>query len=110
MIKYTQVGGTYEKSAIDEAIKRVKWVTFQTEVPFAQGECIKLVCKGCKIPLSKAQSFDLHGYIKDGTETHGFYALDIQFKNGNEKIYIADSGCESCVVAYDFEPTEKDEA
>ena len=33
---------------------------------------------------------------------HGFYALDVKYKNGQVQIYIADNGCSACVVASDF--------
>jgi len=97
---YTEVGRDYTHKEIDASIKKVKWVDFQrVNLPFMQGECIKQVVRDCNIPLSKISKMELHGCIK---RSHGFYALDVKYKNGQAQIYIADNGCSACVVASDF--------
>lgn len=105
---YTNVGNKngYEQEEIDKAIERVKWEPFRRDnLPFCQGEAIKAVVSQCNVPLSKILRMDLHGYIKD---SHGFYALDVKYKNGQAQIYIADNGCQTCVVASDFAPVESE--
>jgi len=97
---YTQVGKEYEKEAIDNSISQIEWEAFRkTNLPFCQGECLKVVIKECNIPLSKISKMSLHGVISG---SHGFYGLDVAYKNGQAQIYIADNGCSSCVVASDF--------
>ena len=99
---YTNVGGQsgYTVDEIDNAVKQIKWEDFRkTNLPFCQGECLKTCIKECKIPLSKIERMFLHGVIKN---THGFYALDVKYKNGQAQIFIADNGCSACVVASDF--------
>lgn len=98
---FTKVGSDYSKKEIDSAIKnQINWEAFRKEnLPFCQGECLKVVIKECNIPLSKIVNMSLHGVIKN---THGFYALEVNYKNGKAFIYIADNGCSSCVVASDF--------
>ena len=100
---YTQTGAKeYDKEEIDQCIGRTNWETFRTDdLPFCQGSCLNTVIKECGIPLSKISRMDLHNVIKD---SHGFYALDVKYKNGPAQIYIADNGCSACVVASDFEP------
>ena len=99
---YTKVGAKdYTQIEIDMSIKAVNWVEFKkTNLPFCQGEAIKTIIKECNIPLSKISKMELHGSIKN---SHGFYALDVKYKNGQAQIYIADNGCSCCVVASDFE-------
>jgi len=90
----------YTKEEINIAISKTNWVDFRkTNLPFSQGECLKKVINECNIPLSKISKMDLHNVIKN---SHGFYALDVQYKNGQAQIYIADNGCSACVVASDF--------
>ncbi len=97
---YSEVGKEYTKEEIDIAISKTNWVDFRkTNLPFCQGECLKTVIKECNIPLSKISKMDIHNVIKN---SHGFYALDVQYKNGQAQIYIADNGCSACVVASDF--------
>ena len=98
---YTKVGQEeYTQEEIDESIKRVKWADFRTQdLPFCQGECLKQVIKECNIPLKGISKMDLHNVIKS---SHGFYALDVRYKNGQAQIYIADNGVSACVVASDF--------
>ena len=98
---YTEVGNReYSKEEIDRAISLVSWEPFRTsDLPFCQGECLKQVIRECNVPLSKISRMELHGHIKDA---HGFYALDVKYKNGQAQVYIADNGCSSCVVASDF--------
>jgi len=103
MRNYTNIGATehYEKEEIDEAIPSLQWEDFRkNNLPFAQGEAIKNVVRECNVPLSKIKKMALHGCIKG---SHGFYGLDVDYKNGNAKLYIADNGCSCCVVASDFE-------
>ena len=107
---YTNIGkeAGYEEEKINQAIKRVEWENFRTEnLPFMQGEAIKNVVKQCKIPLTGIQKMALHETIVIKDEEHGFYALDVKYKNGQAKIYVADSGCECCVVASDFTPCKR---
>jgi len=99
---YTNAGKKdgYTINEIDNAVKLIKWEAFRkTNLPFCQGECLKTVVKGCNIPLSKINRMSLYSVIKN---THGFYALDVKYKNGQAQIYIADCGCSACVVASDF--------
>ncbi len=99
---YTEVGEkeNYTQEEIDQAIKKISWVDFRTKnLPFCQGEALKTVIKECNIPISKIIKMELHGVIKN---SHGFYALDVNYKNGKALIYIADSGYSCCVVASDF--------
>jgi len=103
MRTYTKVGENYAKEDIDRAIDRVNFEPFRTsELPFMQGEAIKQVISQCNIPLKGIIQMDLHNIINVGGEEHGFYALDVNYKNGNAKVYITDSGCETVVVASDF--------
>jgi hypothetical protein len=107
MRTYTKVGKEYEKEQINNAISRTEWETFRTtELPFMQGECIKAVIQQCHVPLSKITRMALHGFIYSNGEEHGFYALDVQYKNGQAQLYISDNGCNSCVVASDFVANE----
>lgn len=104
MRKYTEVGkeAKYEREEIDRSISNTSWENFRTDdLPFCQGSCLNSVIKECNIPLSKIGRMDLHNVIKG---THGFYALDVTYKNGNAQIFIADNGCSACVVASDFVP------
>ena len=106
MRTYTEVGKKegYEPEEIDKAIEQVEWEAFRTsELPFMQGECIKQVVKECNIPLTKISRMALHNVIK---ETHGFYSLNVKYKNGQAQIYIADDGCGARVVATDFNPNQ----
>ena len=99
---FTDVGKKdgYTREEIEIAIKQIDWENFRHEnLPFCQGECLKTVVKECNIPLSKINKMYLYGCIKN---THGFYALDVTYKNGEAQIYIADNGCSACVVASDF--------
>lgn len=98
---FTEVGKKeYTQDEIENSINRTNWEAFRTSnLPFCQGECLKTVIKECNIPLSKISRMDLHGVIKG---SHGFYALDVKYKNGQAQIYIADNGCSACVVASDF--------
>lgn len=108
---YTEAGKKegYFKENIDNAIKKTIWKPFRTDnLPFCQGSCINTVVKECGIPVSKIDRMDLH----NGTDTelhehHGFYALDVKYKNGQAQVYIADDGCGACVVASDFEPNKE---
>jgi hypothetical protein len=96
---YTEVGKKdgYEAEEIDIAVNRTKWEPFRTtNLPFCQGEALNAVISQCGI-----KRMDLHNHIK---ESHGLYALDVSYKNGQAKIYIADDGCETRVIASDFEP------
>lgn len=102
MRTYTEIGTKkgYGQGEIDRAILNVKWESFRTEnLPFCQGESIKAVIDKCKIPIQGITRMDLYNTIK---ETHGFYALDVKYKNGQAQIYIADDGCGTPVVASDF--------
>jgi len=98
---FTEVGKKeYNQKEIENSISKVKWEPFRkTNLPFCQGECLKKAIQECNIPLSKISRMDLHNVIK---ESHGFYALDVKYKNGQAQIYIADNGCSACVVASDF--------
>jgi len=97
---YSEVGKEYTKKEIDVAISQTDWIEFRkTNLPLCQGECLKKIIKECNIPLSKISRMDIYNVIK---RTHGFYALDVQYKNGQAQIYIADNGCSACVVASDF--------
>ena len=98
---FTEVGKEqYSKEEIERSIAKINWVDFRRKnLPFCQGEALKSTISQCNIPLSKIVKMTLHGVIKN---THGFYALDVDYKNGNAKIYIADNGCSACVVASDF--------
>ena len=103
---YTEVGKKdgYTKDEIDNAINQTEWEAFRTEnLPFCQGECLKVAIKDCNIPISKISRMSLHGVIKN---SHGFYALDVKYKNGQAQIYIADNGCSACIVASDFDGIE----
>ena len=107
MRTYTRVGKDYSAEEIDNAIGRTLWEDFRKiNLPFMQGECIKSVIASCKIPLSKISRMCLQNYIKHNGEDHGFYGLDITYKNGQAQLYVADNGCDACVVASDFQPTE----
>jgi hypothetical protein len=98
---YTKVGSDYSKKEINAAITKVKWEAFRTDdLPFCQGEALKTVIKECNVPLSKITRMSLYGTIKF---SHGFYSLDVKYKNGQAQLYIADNGCSCCVVASDFE-------
>ena len=101
---FTEVGSKeYTQEEINTSIDQVEWESFRTtDLPFCQGECLKTAISECNIPLSKISRMSLHGVIKG---SHGFYALDVKYKNGQAQIYIADNGCSACVVASDFEPT-----
>jgi hypothetical protein len=104
MRTYTNVGREkgYTQEEITRSIHQTNWETFRTDnLPFCQGECLKSIIKECRIPLKGIKHMDLHNVIKD---THGFYALNVQYANGQAQIYIADDGCSSCVVASDFTP------
>jgi len=104
---FTEVGkrNGYEQEEIEQAIKNVEWEDFRkTDLPFCQGEALKSVISQCNIPLSKIVKMSLHGVIKN---THGFYALEVNYSNGKAYIYIADNGCEICIVASDFISNEK---
>ena len=99
---YTKIGekNGYTQEEINQAIKLLNWEKFRkNNLPFCQGECLKTVVRECNIPVSKIVNMALHGTIKN---SHGFYALDVNYKNGKALIYIADCGCSSCVVASDF--------
>ena len=98
---YTNVGASeYDKEDIDNSIKEIDWEDFRiTNLPFCQGSALNSIIKGCNIPISKISKMALHGAIKN---THGFYGLDVKYKNGQAHIYIADNGCSTCVVASDF--------
>jgi len=108
MRTYTDVGSKdYKRSTIDRGIASIKWEDFRkTDLPFCQGECLKSVISECNIPLSKISKMFLYGTIHgghgDNKGEHGFYALDIKYKNGQAQVYIADNGCGACVVASDF--------
>jgi len=97
---YTNIGAEkYTQEEIDTAIVTTKWETFRkTNLPFCQGESLKAVIQQCKVPLSKITRMSLHGVIKG---SHGFYSLDVDYKNARVQLYIADNGCSSCVVAAD---------
>lgn len=100
---FTTVGreAYYDQEEIELAIQNINWEPFRCDnLPFTQGECLKTVIKECNIPLTKISRMDLHNVIKG---SHGFYSLDVKYKNGQAQIYIADNGCSSCVVASDFE-------
>lgn len=100
MRTYTKVGKDYTQEEIDSSISWIDWENFRRDnLPAGQGECLKQVIKECNIPLSKISKMSLHGVIKN---THGFYGLDVKYKNGQAQIYIADNGCSACVVASDF--------
>lgn len=99
---YTKIGKKegYTKKEIDQSIKSLNWEKFRkNNLPFCQGECLKTVINDCNIPISKIINMSLHGVIKN---THGFYALNVNYKNGNVNIFIADCGVSACVVASDF--------
>lgn len=108
---YTLVGKEkgYTQVSIDKAIKQVEWEQFRIfDLPFSQGSCLNSVIKECTIPISKISRMSLHGLIDSGThEHHGFYALDVKYKDGQAQIYIADNGCSACVVASDFLKNEE---
>jgi hypothetical protein len=101
MRNYTKIASKeYEREEIDKAVPSLEWEEFRRDnLPFSQGEAIKNIIQGCNVPLSKIKKMALHGCIK---ESHGFYGLDVDYKNGNAKLYIADNGCSCCVVASDF--------
>ena len=104
--EYTQVGSRdgYTPEEIDAAISRVEWEAFRRDnLPFCQGEALKKVIRECKIPLSKISRMALHSVIKD---THGLYALDVAYKNGQVQVYMADNGCEVVILASDLTPKE----
>lgn len=102
---YTKVGKDYTEKEISKSISQIKWEVFRTEnLPFCQGECLKVVIKECNIPISKINRMSLHGMIKN---TRGFYALDVTYKNGRAFIYIVDNGCFAYVVCSDFMVNEK---
>ena len=105
---YTEVDqkNGYDKAYIDASISRTTWTPFRTQnLPFCQGECLRAAIKECNLPLTKISRMDLHNNITTKVhEHHGFYALDVKYKNGQAQIYIADDGCGACVVASDFEP------
>lgn len=104
MRNYTEIGKEYNKNDIDVAINQINWKDFRTtDLPFMQGEAIKQVISTCNIPLKGIKRMALHNSINHNGETHSLYGLDVKYKNGNAKIYIADSGCEVVVVASDFE-------
>ena len=107
-LRFTEIGQAegYEKDNITEAVKRVNWEMFRTDnLPFSQGSCLNTIIRECKIPISKINNMSLHGTITaNGSEYNGFYGLDVSYKNGRAKIYIADCGCSCCVVADEFEP------
>ena len=99
---YTEAGKKdgYTKEEIKQSINKIQWEAFRRDnLPFCQGECLKSVTKECNIPISKIVNMSLHGIIKN---SHGFYALEVNYKNGKAFIYIADCGCSACVVASDF--------
>lgn len=99
---YTEVGknDNYTQQEIEQSINKIKWVPFRRDnLPFCQGEAIKAVVSQCNVPLSKIRNMSLHGTIKG---THGFYSLEVDYKNGKAFLYIADNGCSCCVVASDF--------
>lgn len=101
---YTEIGkaGGYTKKEIDQSISRVNWKPFRKDnLPLCQGKCLQAVIKECKIPLSGISKMDIHNAIKG---TQGFYALDVEYNNGQVQIYIADNGCTSFVVATDLTP------
>jgi hypothetical protein len=103
MINYTKIGKRYNKNDIDVAINQIKWEDFKTEdLPFMQVEAIKQVISTCNIPLKGIKKMALHNCINYNGETHSLYGLDVKYKNGNAKIYIADSGCDIVVVASVF--------
>ena len=104
MRTYTKVGNTYPQEEIDKSIGLTILEEFRTkELPFMQGECLKKVIQECKIPLKAIKKMCLHNIINLYGEDHGFYGLDVTYKNGQAQLYIADDGCEACVVASDFE-------
>lgn len=97
---YTRVGKEkYDAEEIEQAIKTIQWEKFRkNNLPFCQGSTLNSVIKECKVPSSKITRMALHGVIKG---SHGFYGLDVDYKNARVQIYIADNGCESCPVACD---------
>ena len=97
---YMQIAGKeYTRKEIDNAVHTIQWDPFRREnLPFCQGEALKAVIRECNIPLSKISRMSLHGVIK---ESHGFYALDVQYKNARVELYIADNGCSTCVCCAD---------
>ena len=97
---YTKVGKTeYTREEVDKAISSVEWEAFRGDnLPFCQGEALKKAIKEFKIPISKISRMCLHGQMK---EHHGFYGLDVDYKNARVQMYIADNGCSICVVACD---------
>lgn len=105
---FTRVGKGYgyERESIERSINELEWEKFRTDnLPFMQGEAIKQVIKQCNVPLSKIKKMALHGGLdRNSHEAIGFYGLDVDYKNGNAKLYIADDGCEICIVASDFMP------
>lgn len=108
---YTNVGkkAGYTKDEIDMAIRNVEWEPFRTkELPFMQGEALKGVIQASHIPVSKISRMALHNVIHRGKEEHGFYALDVKYKNGQAQIYVADSGVDTMAVASDFTSNEED--
>ena len=78
----------------------------KNQSPIYAGGMYKICIASCKIPLSKISRMCLQNYIKHNGEDHGFYGLDITYKNGQAQLYVADNGCDACVVASDFQPTE----
>jgi hypothetical protein len=106
---YTKVGAEdYSKEEIDSAIQTVEWEDFRKDnLPFSQGEALKKIVTEFKIPLSKINKMSLHGVIKG---THGFYGLDVDYKNANVHLYIADDGVSVRVVAADVEEKKVEEA
>lgn len=103
---YTKIGekNGYTREEIDNAIKQTTWEAFRTQnLPFMQGECVKAVIQQCNVPLSKISRMDLHNIIHNSC---GFYALDVKYKNGQAQLYIADNGCNPCIVASDFTANE----
>ena len=101
---FTEVGklSGYTPEEIENAISRIDWEVFRRDnLPFCQGEAIRKVVNGCNIPLKKISRMALHGVIK---ESHGFYGLDVKYKNGQAQIYMADNGCEIVILATDFTP------
>jgi len=103
---YTKVGEEehYLEEEIDNAIGGIEWEPFRTtNLPFCQGSTLNSVIKQCNIPATKISRMALHGCI---CGSHGFYGLDVAYKNGQAQIYIADNGCSCCVVASDFIPKE----
>ena len=97
-IEYTQIGkeGGYLPEDIDQESARLEWIEAKgtMTLPFMQGEAIKSIVKGFRIP--KVSHIAIHGGItchkNEENFTAGLYGVRAKYSNGRREVYFADEG------------------